>query len=120
MSTIVNNHAPYATVLLMANNSISWSLEYHLQAYISSSGNELYGIKVNKLDSDGNVVDAAETYSITESHDKALAIITYLANGLVKPPDLLTMVDDWFSDEVWSADRTSSMPATWQTSRTEV
>ena len=108
----------FATVLLTIDKSVSWSLEYYLITYISSTGKELYGIKIDKLDSNYCVIDSSETFSIADSCEKALAILSYLANGLVRPIELLAMVDDWFSGEEWRG--TSITPPTGQTSHTEV
>lgn len=105
----------YATVLLTINKSISWSLEYYLQTYTSSSGKKLYGIKIDKLDTHYNIIDTADTFSMTESYDKVTAILLYLANGLVRPLELLAMVDDWFSSDEWY-----SKTPTEQTSHMEV
>jgi len=113
-----NNHAPYATVLLMTGNNTSWSLAYYLLTYTSTTGNELFGVKIDKLDSKNCIIDTSETFAITDSYDKAVAITAFLADGVVKPFELLSVIDDWFSDDEWGG--ANPNPPTGRTSRMEV
>jgi len=85
----------------MTGNNPSWSLEYHLQIYTNSTGNELYGVKIDKLDSQKCIIDSNETFAITDSYDKAMAITAFMADRMVKPFELLSVMDDWLSDDEW-------------------
>ena len=108
----------YATVLLTIDKNISWSLEYYLMTYPGSTGKELYGVRIDKRDPNYYVVDKSETFAMTESYDKALAILSHLANGMVRPLEMLTIIDDWVSGDEWSG--TSPTPPNERPSHTEV
>jgi len=112
-----NNNVPYATALLMTGNNVSWSLEYHLQTYTSSAGDELFGVKIDKRNSNNSIVESNETFAITDSYSKAEIITAYLAEGMVRPFELLSVIDDWLSDDEWG--RVNLSPPTGRTSRME-
>jgi len=100
--------APVATATMEADNGVTWLLEYYLQTYESSNGAELYGVKVDKLSSDGVLKESSETFAITDEHGKAQKIINFLASGSVPPCVLVEMVDEWFSNNMWATTNNSS------------
>ena len=110
MSNLLREQANTVTREMVCDSGISWLLDYNVQAYNSSDGTELYGIRITKRAPNGTVSDQAETFAITENRNKVIAIQYYLASGLVPPCVLLEMVDEWFSNDVWSQGDYSSPP----------
>lgn len=116
MGALENYYANVVTKTVQCDEGKTWHFDYYLQTYTSSNNVELYGVKVCKR---GNaiVVEEAETFAITDSRDKAETILKYLAAGTVPPCVLIEMVDEWFSNEVWSSGdflEASQIP-TWHT-----
>ena len=89
--------APAAQAEMVINEKVRWVLDYYVQSYQSSNGSELYGIKVDKLDSEGVVAESSETFAITDDKNKAMSMLSFLAKGSVPPCVLLEMVDEWFA-----------------------
>ena len=110
MKNVTARPEPTATVQMVADDGSSRLLKYYLQTYESSNGTELFGVRVDKLTLDDILSESAETFAITEDRNKALSIISFLANGNVPPCVLIDMVDEWFSNEVWSTSDYSSPP----------
>jgi len=89
--------SPAAKAEMVVDEKVRWVLDYYVQSYQSSDGVDLYGIKVDKLDDEGIVVESSETFAITDDKNKAMSMLSFLANGSVPPCVLLEMVDEWFS-----------------------
>jgi len=60
MSNLLHEQANTVTREMVCDNGISWLLNYDVQAYKSSDGTELYGIRVTKRAPNGNVSDQTE------------------------------------------------------------
>jgi len=94
---------PTATAQMVAEDGTSWLLQYFLQTYQSSDMTQMYGVRVEKLSSEGKLLESKETFAITDDRDKALKVIDFLASGDVPPCVLMEMVHDWLSGEVETA-----------------
>ena len=102
MQSVAAQQEPNVVVDLVSESGERWLLQYFLQEYQSSDGSALYGVRVDKLVPEGRLLESNETFAITDSRDKAAAIVEFLSKGTVPPCVLLDMVDEWFSGEVWS------------------
>ena len=98
----------------------NWSLDYYLETYTSTSNEKFFGVKVCKRIGE-EIIEERETFAITECRVQASAILEYLANGTVTPFVLVEMVDEWFSNDVWSpAEIVDEPPPNEQKSHKEV
>ena len=91
----------YATIERKANGNISCTLEYHILSYISTYGNKLFGVKVDKLDSTNSIVDSKEVLAVTDSYDTVVELAEYLSVNMIMPGQLDDMHEEWESNNVW-------------------
>jgi len=104
-----NQNTLVETAEITTERGTTWKLSYYLQTYESSDGTKAFGIKVDKLSANDEIVEQAETFAITKDFYKARAITAYLAKGTVPPCVLLEMVDEWFSSEDETRDYVETM-----------
>lgn len=60
-------------------------------------GNTVYGIRLEKLDSEKNIEDFEEVINITDNFDFAKTIFDSLKNYLVTPTSLINILDDFIT-----------------------
>ena len=81
------------TTTIEFDNGSTWALEFILQS--AEEDISLFGVKINRLTLDGELVESDETFATTEKKEEALAMLKAFAKGKVLPMSLLYMVDDW-------------------------
>jgi len=76
-------------------NGTPYTLVYFLTIYASTSGQEVYGIKVDMLDVGDVLIKSSETFAFCEDKEKVLMLIGRFAEGEVRPHTLQDMVEEW-------------------------
>lgn len=71
------------------------ALEYFLRQFTGQEGEVLYGLRVDKRNTEGVLLQREETSAITGSLEEATALAMLFAKGTVPPCTLLEMVDEW-------------------------
>ena len=74
-----------------------WLLKYYLRVYLVNEGEEMYGLRVDKFDENGALIETEATSAVTESHKTAQSLVDAFARGTVPPCVLMEMVDEWAS-----------------------
>ena len=68
-------------------------LGYYVQAFCNNGEQTVYGIKIEKTDTNGDI-SSEETYGLTQSCKEAEGWVRKLAAGTVTPLSLHAIVDD--------------------------
>ena len=84
-----------ASVTIHPDESEPLILEYSLRCVQGPEGEELYGLRVDKRFSNGNLLEREETEAVTSVMDEARALAEAFAAGTVPPCVLLEMADEW-------------------------
>ena len=83
-----------ADAVMHLENGKKWLLQYYLRTYEKGLGKTLYGIRVDKCRTDGQLTETEATYPITESRVEAMVVLKAFCAGSVPPCTLLEMIDE--------------------------
>lgn len=70
-------------------------LKYSIRLATGQEGEDLFGLRVDKYDNNGIVIESNETQAFTGSIKKAISLAEDFAAGTVTPCVLDEMIDEW-------------------------
>ena len=85
-----------ATSMIHPEDSLPLVLEYCICQKLGQGAMPLYGLRVDKRNLDGGLLEREETPAITSSLEEVTALANAFAKGTVPPCVLLEMVDEWY------------------------
>ena len=91
------NTIPITQVRFSTDKDHLLILEYSLRCVAGPQGEDLYGLRVDKRNQEGLLLEREETPAFTNSHSEATALAKTFAVGTVPPCVLLEMLDEWYS-----------------------
>ena len=93
----------FTEVTVQLENGTQWVLEYYIQTLATHDNGEIYALRVDKVSTNGNLIEREETYGLTDSKKEALTMARAFAAGTVPPCVLMEMADEWLTDFIQKA-----------------
>jgi len=90
------NVIPIAQATVQPDDGKVVELEYFVRCITGPEGEALYGLRVDKRQPGGDLIEREETEALTGSIDEATVLAEAFAEGTVMPCVLLEMVEEWF------------------------
>ena len=90
-----NDLEAVAQAIICPDNSEAMTLEYFLRKLTDPDGEIAYGLRVDKRQQKGVLVEREETTALTRSLADITAMAKAFAAGSVPPCVLIEMVDEW-------------------------
>ena len=87
-------------VTVTTESNVTLEVQYFLQTHQADDKETRYGVKVDKLDDAGIILESAESLALTSDKNEALKIIAFLEEATVLPCILRDMVEEWYSANV--------------------
>ena len=96
MSTLVEKEvmAPAVTAKITIPEGKIYTLNYYFENYQEEDGTRQFGIKVDKLDPTGSVVERSATSAIAKDRDSIMDMMLKCAEGTVTPCTIQEIIDD--------------------------
>jgi len=88
-----------ATMNAESEEGTTWVLDYYIIKMLGVADETLYGLKIDKSTSGGEILESDTTYAITEDYGIAQEIAKAFASGMVFPITMAEMVDEWFGGD---------------------
>ncbi|MCL2204256.1 MAG: DUF6514 family protein [Defluviitaleaceae bacterium] len=85
-------------VTIRHEDGTEWVLVYYVQVISSRDDGELYALRVDKLATDGKVLEREQTCALTDSRLEAVEMAKAFAKGTVPPSVLVEMADEWITE----------------------
>ena len=85
-----------AQAVIYPEDSEAMTLEYFVRQMAGSDQESLYGLRVDKRNPTGALVEREETPALSASSESVTKVAKVFAKGTVPPCTLIEMVDEWF------------------------